>query len=123
MTVYAPADRRSRWPSSRCHRRRDLHRRRVMHSSPDDVIADPACNQRKPVWDEAHPENRWRVFTYEELVARDKPRHLLAEGQEPGGRSESAGSARAGRGIADDLRSALEQTESMHGISSSEPLW
>ena len=73
-------------------------------------------NQRKPTWDEKkHPEGRWRVFTYDEIVARDKcsldifwlkdesledsanlpEPHVLAEE------------------IADDLRSALEQIESV----------
>ena len=30
-------------------------------------------NQRKTTWDQKkNPESRWRVFTYEELIARDK---------------------------------------------------
>ena len=30
-------------------------------------------HERKPTWDaEANPEGRWRKFSYEELVARDK---------------------------------------------------
>src|SRR5215216_4794727 len=30
-------------------------------------------NQRKSTWDEKkHPDGRWRVFSYDELVARDK---------------------------------------------------
>src|SRR5437667_11264192 len=30
-------------------------------------------NQRKPTWDsKKNPEGRWRVFTYEQLAARDK---------------------------------------------------
>ena len=47
------------------------------------VRADPeefaACynpenrNLRKPTWSEKkHPEGRWRMFTYDEVVARDK---------------------------------------------------
>ena len=73
-------------------------------------------NQRKPTWDEKkHPDGRWRVFTHDEIVARDKcsldifwlkddsledstnlpEPHVLAEE------------------IADDLRSALEQIESV----------
>ena len=75
-------------------------------------------NQRKATWDEKkNPEGRWRVFTYDELVARDKcsldifwlkdesledsanlpEPHVLAEE------------------IADDLRRALEQIESVLG--------
>jgi type I restriction enzyme M protein len=73
-------------------------------------------NQRKATWDEKkHPDGRWRAFTYDEIVARDKcsldifwlkdesledsanlpEPHVLAEE------------------IADDLRSALEQIESV----------
>jgi type I restriction enzyme M protein len=73
-------------------------------------------NKRKPLWDEhKNPEARWRVFAYEELLARDKVSldifwlkdesledsanlpdpHILAEE------------------IADDLRSALDQIESV----------
>jgi type I restriction enzyme M protein len=29
-------------------------------------------HQRAPTWSEANPEGRWRAFTYDELVARDK---------------------------------------------------
>ena len=29
-------------------------------------------NQRKATWSDQHPEGRWRSFTYDELVARDK---------------------------------------------------
>jgi type I restriction enzyme M protein len=73
-------------------------------------------NQRKGTWDEKkRPDGRWRAFTYDEIVARDKcsldifwlkdesledsanlpEPHVLAEE------------------IADDLRSALEQIESV----------
>jgi type I restriction enzyme M protein len=74
-------------------------------------------HQRKPTWDEKkNAEGRWRMFTYEEIVARDKrsldifwvrdesledssklPPHLLAAE------------------IAEDLRNALEQIESVLG--------
>lgn len=75
-------------------------------------------HKRKALWDEKkNPEGRWRMFTYEELVARDKcsldifwlkdrsledsanlpDPHVLAEE------------------IADDLRAALEQIESVLG--------
>jgi type I restriction enzyme M protein len=29
-------------------------------------------HQRTPTWSEENPDGRWRVFTYDELVARDK---------------------------------------------------
>jgi type I restriction enzyme M protein len=30
------------------------------------------CSKRQPTWSEASPEGRWRKFTYDELIARDK---------------------------------------------------
>jgi type I restriction enzyme M protein len=74
-------------------------------------------SQRRQLWSAKNPEGRWRIFTYEELVARDKcsldlfwlkdesledsanlpDPHILAEE------------------IADDLRAALEQIESVLG--------
>jgi hypothetical protein len=74
---------------------------------------DPADNRRKPTWSEKKPEGRWRAYTYDEIVARDKASldifwlrdesiedsanlpepHVLAEE------------------IADDLRASLEQIE------------
>ena len=70
-------------------------------------------HQRKATWSEDHPEGRWRDYTYEEFIARDKASldifwlrdesledsaklpdpHILAEE------------------IADDLRASLEQIE------------
>jgi len=29
-------------------------------------------HERKPTWSESNPEGRWRMFTYDELIARDK---------------------------------------------------
>jgi type I restriction enzyme M protein len=94
-----------------------LKQRRMARADLDEFVAcySPANrNQRKPLWDEKkNPEGRWRVFSYEELIARDKcsldifwlkdesledsanlpEPHVLAEE------------------IAEDLRSALEQVE------------
>jgi type I restriction enzyme M protein len=70
-------------------------------------------HERKPTWSEKKPEGRWRAYTYDEIVARDKASldifwlrdesiedsanlpepHVLAEE------------------IADDLRASLEQIE------------
>jgi type I restriction enzyme M protein len=98
-----------------------LKQRRMTRADLDEFVAcyNPASrNKRKALWDaEKSPEARWRVFTYEELLARDKVSldifwlkdesledsadlpdpHVLAEE------------------IADDLRSALEQIESVLG--------
>ena len=75
-------------------------------------------NDRKQVWSEKkNPEGRWRVFTYEDLVARDKCSLDIfwlkdesledsANLPEPNVLAEE---------IADDLRSALEQIESVLG--------
>jgi type I restriction enzyme M protein len=73
-------------------------------------------NQRKPTWDEQeNPERRWRVFTYDELVARDKCRldifwlkdHSLEDSANLPDPDVLAAE------IAEDLRSALEQIESV----------
>jgi type I restriction enzyme M protein len=96
-----------------------LKQRRMARADLDEFVAcyNPANrNKRKTLWDDTkNPEGRWRVFSYDELVARDKcsldifwlkdesledsanlpEPHILAEE------------------IADDLRSALEQIESV----------
>ena len=98
-----------------------LKERRMKRADLDEFVScyNPENrNQRKALWDEKkNPEGRWRVFKYEELIARDKcsldifwvkdesledsarlpEPHILAEE------------------IADDLRSALEQIESVLG--------
>ena len=98
-----------------------LKTRRLVRADLDEFVAcyhPENRNQRKPTWDEKkNPEGRWRVFNYEELIGRDKcsldifwlkdesledsanlpEPHVLAEE------------------IADDLRSALEQIESVLG--------
>jgi type I restriction enzyme M protein len=96
-----------------------LKTRRMSRADLDEFVAcyHPANrNKREPIWDEKeHPQGRWRMFSYDEVVARDKcsldifwlkdesledsanlpAPHILAEE------------------IADDLRSALEQIESV----------
>jgi type I restriction enzyme M protein len=98
-----------------------LKQRRMTRADLDEFVGcykPENRNKRKALWDaEKAPEARWRVFTYEELLARDKVSldifwlkdesledsanlpdpHILAEE------------------IADDLRSALEQIESVLG--------
>ena len=73
-------------------------------------------NQRKPTWDEKkHPDGRWRAFTYDELVARDKCSldifWLKDESLEDSARLPEPHIL--AEEIADDLRSALEQIESV----------
>ncbi len=75
-------------------------------------------NKRKPLWDEQKsPEARWRVFTYEELLARDKVSldifWLKDESLEDS--ASLPDPHLLGEEIADDLRSALEQIESVLG--------
>ena len=75
-------------------------------------------NQRKPTWDEKkNPEGRWRMFTYEELVARDKCSldifWLKDESLEDSSKLPDPHVLAAD--IAEDLRSALEQIESVLG--------
>ena len=105
----------------RTNREFTLKQRRMLRTDLDEFVTCYHAenrNQRKPLWDEKkNPEGPWRSFTYEELTARDKcsldifwlkdesledsaklpDPHVLAEE------------------IADDLRSALEQIESVLG--------
>src|SRR5438552_12787245 len=98
-----------------------LKTRRMARPDLDDFVAcyrPENRNSRKPTWDETkNPAGRWRMYTFEEIAARDKcsldifwlkdesledsaslpEPHVLAEE------------------IADDLRAALEQIESVLG--------
>ena len=74
-------------------------------------------HQRKAAWSEAAPEGRWRSYTYDELLARDKVSldlfWLRDEGLE-----DSASLPEPhllAQEIADDLRSALAQIEDVLG--------
>ena len=71
-------------------------------------------HQRKPTWDDKkNPEGRWRVFAYEEIVARDKCSldifWLKDESLEDSSKLPDPHVLAAE--IAEDLRSALEQIE------------
>lgn len=75
-------------------------------------------NKRKPLWDEAkNPEARWRVFTYDEFLARDKCSldilWLKDESLEDSANLPDPDVL--AEEIADDLRVALEQIESVLG--------
>ena len=75
-------------------------------------------NQRKPTWDEKkNADGRWRMFTYEELLARDKCSldifWLKDESLEDSSQLPEPHVLAAE--IAEDLRSALEQIESVLG--------
>ena len=75
-------------------------------------------HQRKPTWDEKkNPEGRWRGFTYEEIVARDKCSldifWLKDESLDDSSKLPDPHVLAAE--IAEDLRSALEQIESVLG--------
>src|SRR5207249_1897324 len=53
-----------------------LKERRMVRADLDEFVDSyhpQNRHQRKPTWDEKkNPEGRWRVFTYDELIARDK---------------------------------------------------
>jgi type I restriction enzyme M protein len=75
-------------------------------------------NKRKPTWDEKeNPEGRWRAYDYEELAARDKCSldlfWLRDESLEDSANLPDPHLLAAE--IAEDLRSALEQIESVLG--------
>jgi type I restriction enzyme M protein len=75
-------------------------------------------HQRKPRYDaKKNPEGRWRAFTYKEIVARDKCSldifWLKDESLEDSSKLPDPHVLAAE--IAEDLRSALEQIESVLG--------
>jgi type I restriction enzyme M protein len=75
-------------------------------------------NKRKPLWDaKKNPEGRWRAFSYDELVVRDKCSldifWLKDESLEDSAKLPEPHILAAE--IAEDLRSALEQIESVLG--------
>jgi len=74
-------------------------------------------HDRKPTWSEDSPDGRWRAYTYDEILARDKVSldlfWLRDESLED---SENLPDPDVlAEEIADDLRSALEQIESVMG--------
>jgi type I restriction enzyme M protein len=98
-----------------------LKQRRMVRPDLDEFVTcyhPKNRNQRKPTWNETtNPEGRWRVFTYDELVARDKCSldifWLKDESLEDSANLPDPDVLAAE--IADDLRAALEQIESVLG--------
>ena len=73
--------------------------------------------KRKPTWSEKKPEGRWRVYDYNELIARDKVSLDLAWLRDES-LEDSASLPEPhllAQEIADDLRSALGQIEDILG--------
>ncbi len=70
-------------------------------------------HKRKPTWTEKKPEGRWRAYTYDEIVARDKASldifWLRDESLEDSANLPDPHILAAE--IADDLRASLEQIE------------
>jgi len=98
-----------------------LKERRLVRSDLDEFVTcyNPANRyKRKPTWDEKkHPEGRWRVFTYDEIVARDKCSldifWIKDESLEDSSKLPEPHVLAAE--IAEDLRSALEQIDGVLG--------
>jgi type I restriction enzyme M protein len=97
-----------------------LKQRRMARTDLDEFVScyNPENrNKRKATWSEKNTEGRWRVFTYDELVARDKCSldvfWLKDESLEDSANLPEPHILAAE--IADDLRSALEQIESVLG--------
>ncbi len=98
-----------------------LKERRMVRADLDEFVAcfNPENrNKRKPMWDEKkHPDGRWRMFAYDELVARDKCSldifWLKDESLEDSSRLPDPHLLAAE--IAEDLRSALEQIDCVLG--------
>lgn len=78
---------------------------------------DDERQKRKPTWSEKTPEGRWRPYTYEEIIARDKTSlDLLWLRDESLEDSASLPDPPIiAQEIADDLRSALGQIEDILG--------
>ncbi|HVC20929.1 MAG TPA: N-6 DNA methylase, partial [Vicinamibacterales bacterium] len=97
-----------------------LKTKRMTRADLDDFVAcyRPADrHNREATWSQATPEGRWRPYTYEEILARDKVSldlfWLRDESLE-----DSAGLPEPhllAQEIADDLRSALAQIEDVLG--------
>ncbi len=98
-----------------------LKERRMVRADLDEFVEcfhPENRHQRKPTWSEKkNPEGRWRGFTYEEIVARDKCSldifWLKDESLEDSSKLPDPDVLAAE--IAEDLRSALEQIESVLG--------
>ena len=98
-----------------------LKERRMVRSDLDEFVEcyhPENRHQRKPTWSEKkNPEGRWRGFTYEEIVSRDKCSldifWLKDDSLEDSSKLPDPDVLAAE--IADDLRSALEQIESVLG--------
>ncbi len=74
-------------------------------------------HQRAPTWSEDKPEGRWRAYSYEELMRRDKA-NLDIFWLKDDSLEDSASLAEPdviADEIAEDLRAALEQFESIQG--------
>ena len=97
-----------------------LKTKRMQRSDLDEFVAcyNPQNrHERKPTWSEKRPDGRWRAYSYEELVARDKcsldlfwlKDDSLLDADNLPDPDEIA------EEIAEDLRSALEQIEEILG--------
>lgn len=98
-----------------------LKQRRMVRADLDEFVEcyNPANrNERKALWHEKNnPEGRWRVFGYDELTARDKCSldiFWLKDDSLEDSANLPAPHILAAE-IADDLRAALEQIESVLG--------
>ena len=80
-------------------------------------MLEGVLREGKATWSERSPEDRWRAYTYEEIVARDKCSldifWLKDESLEDSSKLPAPDVLAAE--IAEDLRSALEQIESVLG--------
>jgi type I restriction enzyme M protein len=98
-----------------------LKERRIVRGDLDEFVEcyrPENRHQRKPTWEaKKNPEGRWRGFTYDEIVARDKCSldifWLKDESLEDSSKLPDPHVLAAE--IAEDLRSALEQIESVLG--------
>ena len=97
-----------------------LKQNRLTRPDLDEFVAcynPPNRHERKPTWSEMNPQGRWRPFTYEEIIARDKASldifWLRDESLEDSASLPEPHILAAE--IAEDLRAALDEIEDVLG--------
>ena len=102
--------------ASRLNKHFTLKTGRLTRSDLDEFVAcyNPADrHKRKATWSEKKPDGRWRSFTYDELIARDKVDLDLAWLRDES--LEDSANLPDPPVLAEDLRAALAQLEDLLG--------
>jgi type I restriction enzyme M protein len=97
-----------------------LKTRRMVRADLDEFVAcycPGERHKRTPTWSEENPEGRWRAYSYEDFVSRDKVSMDIFWLRDKSLEDSASlpGPHVLAQEIADDLRSALEQVEDILG--------